>query len=73
MLFISAGVEYAKKVLEGQTSGAVLDEQVLRDTIQECAEEFAPNASMTVDYYVDDNGAAKENHFLVMSDFVTFE
>ncbi|MCI8517023.1 MAG: DUF3798 domain-containing protein [Hungatella sp.] len=73
MLFISAGVEYAKKVLEGQTAGAVLDEQVLRDTIQECAEEFAPDASMTMDYYVDDNGNAKENHFLVMSDFVTFE
>jgi len=72
MLFISAGVEYAKKVLEGQTSGT-LDEQVLRDTIQACAEEFTPGAKMTVDYYVDDNGNAKENHFLVMSDFVTFE
>lgn len=73
MLFISAGVEYAKKVLEGQTGGAVLDEKVLRDTIQECAKEFSPSASMTMDYYVDDNGNAKENHFLVMSDFVTFE
>ncbi len=72
MLFISAGVEYAKKVLEGQTSGT-LDEQVLRDTIQTCAEEFTPDAKMTVDYYVDDNGNAKDNHFLVMSDFVTFE
>ncbi|MCI9147794.1 MAG: DUF3798 domain-containing protein [Hungatella sp.] len=72
MLFISAGVEYAKKVLEGQTSGT-LDEQVLRDTIQECAQEFTPDAKMTVDYYVDDSGNAKENHFLVMSDFVTFE
>lgn len=72
MLFISAGVEYAKKVLEGQTSGT-LDEQVLRDTIQECAQEFTPDAKMTVDYYVDDNGNSKENHFLVMSDFVTFE
>ena len=72
MLFISAGVEYAKKVLEGQTSGT-LDEQVLRDTIQDCAEEFTPDAKMTIDYYVDDNGNAKENHFLVMSEFVTFE
>lgn len=72
MLFISAGVEYAKKVLEGQTNGT-LDEQVLRDTIQECAEEFTPNANMTIDYYVDDNGEAKKNHFLIMSDFVTFE
>ena len=73
MLFISAGVEYAKKVLEGQTSGT-LDEQVLRDTIQTCAEEeFTPGAQMTLDYYVDDDGNAKENHFLVMSDFVTFE
>lgn len=59
-------------MLEGQTSGT-LDEQVLRDTIQDCAEEFTPDAKMTIDYYVDDNGNAKENHFLVMSDFVTFE
>ncbi|MEH2930572.1 DUF3798 domain-containing protein [Clostridiaceae bacterium] len=72
MLFISAGVEYAKKVLEGQTSG-VLDETILRETIQTCAEEFTPGAKMTLDYYVDDEGNAKENHFLVMSDFVTFE
>ena len=73
MLFISAGVEYAKKVLEGETSGAVLDEALLRSTIQECAEQFTPGAQMTLDYYVDDDGNAKENHFLVMSDFVTFE
>ncbi|MCI8764273.1 MAG: DUF3798 domain-containing protein [Lachnospiraceae bacterium] len=73
MLFISAGVEYAKKVLEGETNGAVLDEALLRSTIQECAEQFTPGAQMTLDYYVDDDGNAKENHFLVMSDFVTFE
>lgn len=73
MLFVNAGVEYAKKVLEGETNGVVLDEQVLRDTIQECAEQYSPDAKMTIDYYVDDNGTAKNNHFLVMSDFVTFE
>lgn len=72
MLFINAGVEYAKKVLEGQTNG-VLDEEVLRDTIQECATQYTPDAKMTIDYYVDEEGNAKENHFLVMSDFVTFE
>lgn len=47
MLFVNAGVEYAKKVLEGETNGAVLDEQVLRDTIQECAEQYTPDAKMT--------------------------
>ena len=73
MLFISAGVEYAKKVLEGETDGVVLDEELLRSTVQDCAEEFTPGAQMTLDYYVDDDGNAKENHFLVMSDFVTFE
>ena len=73
MLFVNAGVEYAKKVLEGETNGVVLDEQFLRDTIQECAEQYSPDAKMTIDYYVDDNGTAKNNHFLVMSDFVTFE
>ncbi|MCI6887453.1 MAG: DUF3798 domain-containing protein [Lachnospiraceae bacterium] len=69
MLFVEAGVEYAKKVLEGETNGVVLDEQVLRDTIQECAGDV----KMTVDYYKDDQGNVKENHFLVMADFITFE
>ena len=73
MLFVNAGVEYAKKVLEGETNGVVLDEQVLRDTIQECAEQYTPDAKMTIAHYVDDSGNAKDNHFLVMSDFVTFE
>ena len=73
MLFVNAGVEYAKKVLEGETNGVVLVEQVLRDTIQECAEQYTPDAKMTIAHYVDDSGNAKDNHFLVMSDFVTFE
>lgn len=73
MLFVNAGVEYAKKVLEGETNGVVLDEQVLCDTIQECAEQYTPDAKMTIAHYVDDSGNAKDNHFLVMSDFVTFE
>lgn len=45
----------------------------MRETVQTCAEEFTPGANMTLEYYVDDDGNAKENHFLVMSDFVTFE
>ena len=72
MLFVNAGVEYAKKVLEGQTNG-VLDDAVLRETLQECAKQYDPNANMTIDYYKDDQGNAKDNHYLVMSDFVTFE
>lgn len=69
MLFIEAGVEYAKKVLEGKTNGVVLDEQVLLDTMQECAGDI----KMTVSHYTDDAGVEKDNHFLVMADFVTFE
>ena len=69
MLFVEAGVEYAKKVLEGQTGGVVLDDKVLRDTLQECAGDV----KMTIDYYVDDSGNAKDNHYLVMADFSTFE
>ena len=68
MLFVEAGVEYAKKVLEGQTDG-VLDDAVLRETIQECAGDV----KMTIDYYKDDQGNAKDNHYLVMADFITFE
>jgi len=73
MLFVNAGVEYAKKVLEGKTNGIVLDDAVLRETLQECAKQYDPNANMTIDFYKDDQGTAKENHYLVMSDFVTFE
>lgn len=73
MLFVNAGVEYAKKVLEGETNGEVLDEEVLKATIQECAKEYTPDANMTIEHYVDDSGNEKDNHFLVMSDFVTFK
>lgn len=73
MLFVNAGVEYAKKVLEGETNGVVLDEAVLKETIQECAKQYSPDANMTIENYVDDSGNTKDNHFLVMSDFVTFE
>lgn len=68
MLFIKAGVEYAKKVLEGQTNGAILDDKVLRDTIQECAGDV----EMTVNNYVDDSGNTVDNHYLVMADFIDF-
>lgn len=69
MLFVEAGVEYAKKVLEGQTGGVVLDDKLLRDTLQECAGDI----KMTITNHVDETGATKDNHYLVMADFVTFE
>ncbi len=68
MLFVEAGVEYAKKVLEGETNG-VLDDAVLRETIQECAGDVA----MTVAYHKNDDGTEVKNHYLVMADFITFE
>ncbi len=68
MLFIKAGVEYAKKVLEGQTDGAILDDKVLRETIQECAGDV----EMTVNNYVDDSGNTVGNHYMVMADFIDF-
>ncbi len=69
MLFVEAGVEYAKKVLEGETNGVVLDDAVLRETIQECAGDVA----MTVAYHKNDDGTEVKNHYLVMADFITFE
>ena len=71
MLFISAGVEYAKKVLEGETNGQVLDDAILRETVAECAKEFSDNANMTLVNY-EENGVVANNHYLVMSDFVSF-
>lgn len=69
MLFVEAGVEYAKKVLDGETGGVVLDDAVLRATIQECAGDV----QMTLENHVDADGVAKDNHYLIMADFVTFE
>lgn len=69
MLFVEAGVEHTRKVLEGQTNGVVPDNQVLRDTPQERTGEI----QTTIDNYVNDSGNAKNNHYLVMVDFVTFE
>ena len=57
-------------MLEGQTDG-VLDDEVLRRTIQECAGNFYEGARMTIDLYEQD-GREVENHYLVMADFVTF-
>jgi len=69
MLFVEAGVEYAKKVLDGETNGVVLDDAVLRATVQECAGDI----QMTLVNYEDASGVAQDNHYLVMADFVTFE
>lgn len=69
MLFVEAGVEYAKKVLEGESDGLVLDDALLRQTIQ----EVAGDVQMTINPYVDESGNAKDNHYLVMADFITFE
>lgn len=69
MLFVEAGVEYAKKVLEGQTGGVVLDDAILKETLNECAK----GVKMTVTNFADESGTAKDNHYLVMADFITFE
>lgn len=68
MLFVEAGVEYAKKVLEGKTTG-ILDDAVLRETVQECAGDV----KMTFSNHVDEAGASVANHYLLMADFITFE
>lgn len=67
MLFIESGVEYAIKVLEGETNGLVLDDALLRQTIQDTAGEVV----MTINNHSDENGTAK-NHFLIMADFIDF-
>ena len=71
MLFIDAGVEYAIKVLSGETDGFVVDDAVIRETLQASAEGFAPGIAMTVANHVE-NGKEIDNHYLVMADFVTF-
>ena len=70
MLFIDAGVEYAKKVLDGKTNG-IVDDAVIRETIAECAGHFTEGMEMTLVNY-EENGKTFENHYLVMADFVDF-
>lgn len=67
MLFIEAGVEYAMKVLDGETDGKVLDDEVLRATMQ----EVAGDVELTIEN-LEADGKTAENHYLVMSDFVEF-
>ena len=66
MLFVEAGVEYAVKMLEGETDG-ILDEEVLIQTLEECAKDV----EIDVNKY-EENGKKAENHYLVTADFVTF-
>lgn len=66
MLFVEAGVEYAVKMLEGETDG-ILDEKVLISTLEECAGDV----KIDVNKY-EENGKKAENHYLVTADFVTF-
>lgn len=69
MLIIEAGVEYAMKILDPAYEGEVLDRELLIETINECAGDV----EMTVSNYVDENDYEYETHFVIMSDFVTFE
>ena len=66
MLFVEAGVEYAVKMLEGETDG-ILDEEVLIKTLKECAKDVEINVNK-----YEENGKKAENHYLVTADFVTF-
>ena len=70
MLFIRAGVEYAKLVLEGKTTG-VLDDGAVRRVIADCAREFYPGAEVEVSRY-EAEGVPAENHYLVTAAFITF-
>lgn len=70
MLNIAAGVEYAKKVLEGETNGVVLDDTVLRETLQECADEIW-GSSLEISLY-SENGVEVPNHYMIKSAFVDF-
>lgn len=67
MLFVEAGVEYAKKYLDGQTDG-VVDNEAIKATLQECAGDV----QVSVVNHKTEDGKEVENHFLVTADFVTF-
>ncbi len=70
MMFIDAGVEYARKILDGKTNG-IVDDAVIRETIAECAGHFTEGIEMTIKTY-EENGVAYDNTYMVMADFVTF-
>lgn len=67
MLFVEAGVEYAKKYLDGETNG-VVDNEAIKATLQECAGDV----QVSVNNHKTEDGKEVENHFLVTADFVTF-
>jgi predicted small lipoprotein YifL len=67
MMFVDAGVEYAKAYLEGNTNGKVDQAKLV-----ECFKTYA-GVDMTVDTLTSETSGKKlENFFMVLSDYITF-
>ncbi|MTI49097.1 DUF3798 domain-containing protein [Sporosalibacterium faouarense] len=75
MMFVDAGVEYAKAYIQGETDGK-LDVDVIKDKFTSYVEnhvESAEDINMTVVSYLDENTDTEyENYLLVLSDFIDF-
>lgn len=75
MMFVEAGVEYAKAYIEGKTDGK-LDEDMVKKVFNEYVEEHVNSANdikMTVVSYVDEeNDKEYKNYLLVLSDYIDF-
>ena len=75
MMFVEAGVEYAKAYIEGETDGR-LDVEVAKEKFNKYLEKYLDDASeidMTVAPYVDEvNDKEYENYLLVLSGFIDF-
>ncbi|MFZ5967973.1 MAG: DUF3798 domain-containing protein [Bacillota bacterium] len=67
MMFVDAGVEYAKAYLEGKTNGKVDKEKLV-----EAFKNYA-GVDMKVDNLVSETSGKKlDNFFMVLSDYITF-
>ena len=69
MLNIAGGVEYAIKILDGETNG-IVDDAVLSQTLQDCAKEIW-GSGITIAKYTE-NGVKVPHHYMLQSSFVDF-
>lgn len=72
MMFIEAGVEYAKAWIEGETNGRV-DKEKLQELFNDYASKVKSGTKVQMDNYVNEKTDKEyDNFFMILVDYITF-
>jgi hypothetical protein len=72
MMFIEAGVEYARAWIEGKTNGRV-DKEKLQELFNDYAGKVKSGTKVQIDNYVNEKtGKEYDNFFMILVDYITF-